>query len=274
MSAHREEHSRAALGVVLLLTAMIPQAHADGMCTPREPTAAETKAYADAYALFLRVAPATPDGWRATENPETGAMPRLCKEFGTEPMRRRFERSFHLERGLTERENKALQAHADLMKDQRARAAANQAENDAIDVKVNAIVVKTQAAAAAQRFAEVDALNREMDELLKQKTALMGIDEGTARAAQIEADRVRDTEAAFSLWFEAPASDPRPGKPYPVDAGNALLTAYDASGNPQHDVRVYFGGTPQQARVMMVGDPARVRQLLDATDLEAIAGFR
>ena len=268
------ESSSAVLTLVLLLGLTQPQARADGMCTPRAPTAAESKSYAGAYALFLRVAPKAPDGWTSTENPATGEVPNLCQEFGSEPIRRHFGRSFHLERGRKEREEQAVQAYADMMKSQQARAAANQAASDAIDVKMNAIIVKVQEAATAQRFGEVEALNQQMDALMKQKSALMGVDEASAQSDRIAADQNRDTEASFSLWFEAPSREARSGKPYPTAAGKAYLTAYDDHGYPEHDVRIFFDSGPQQARVMAVGDPARVRELVDATDLQEIAAFR
>ena len=99
----------------------------------------------------------------------------------------------------------------------------------------------------------------------------MGYDDIGAQTAKIEAEQSRDTEAHFSLRFDVPSSEPRTGQPYRTAAGKALLTAYEQKGNPTHDVRVSFQGAPQQATVVVVGDPARVRALLDATDLKAIA---
>ena len=53
------------------------------------------------------------------------------------------------------------------------------------------------------------------------------------------------------------------------------MTAYDdGNGNPRHLVFIEFGGSPEQAVLRVEGDPARVRSLIDATDLEAIAAFR
>jgi hypothetical protein len=268
------ERAWAVFTLVLLLTLTNPPVYADGICTPRAPTATETKSYADAYALFLRVAPKAPDGWTSIEYPATGEVPKLCQEWGNAPIRRHFDRSFHLERGRKEREEQAQQAYADLAKNLQSRAEANQAASDAIDVKVNALIGKVQEAATAQRFTEVEALNQQMDALMKQKSALMGYDEASAQSDRIAADQNRDTEASFSLWFEAPSRDARTGKAFPAAAGKAYLTAYDDHGNPRNDVRIFFDGGPQQARVKIGGDPARVRELLEATDLEAIAEFR
>jgi hypothetical protein len=266
--------SSTVLALALLLSAWSPHAYADGVCTLREPTTAESKSYTDSYALFLQVAPKAPDGWTSTDNPATGALPGLCVESGNEPIRRHFDRTFHLERGRKEREDKAVQAYSDMIQSQQAKAAANQAAIDAIDAKINATSVKAQQAATSRRFAEIEPLNQQIDALMKQKTSLMGLGESDAQAAAIEADLNRDTEASFSLWFETPTREPRDGQPYRTAAGQAFLTAYDNHGNPQNDVRVFFAGAPQQARVMVVGDPARMRQLLAATDLEAIAAFK
>lgn len=261
--------------LTLGLFAWNPPTRADGVCTERVPTAAEKKSYADAYALFLRAAPKAPDGWTSTDHPATGTMPRLCKEDGSAPVRRGYQRSYHLERGRQERDDQAVQSYVEQAKKQQATAAANQAAIDAIDAKINALTVKVQAAATAQRFAEVESLTQEMDALMQKKMSLMGLDGTGAEAARIEAEQTHDTEASFSLWFETPTDERRTGNPYRAAAGKALLNAYDdGNGNPVHDVRVYFGGAPQQARVTVRGDPARVRALLDAADLAAIATFR
>ena len=167
-----------------------------------------------------------------------------------------------------------MRAYAAQMKNQQAKAAANQAESDAIDAQVAALSAKAQKAAAAQKFAEIEPLNKQIDALMKRKSALMGYDDASAQAAAIEAEASRDTDATFSLWFEVPKNEPRTGQAYRTTAGRALVNAYSDKVNPTHDVRIYFDGVPEQARVAVIGDPARVRGLLDATDLRAIAAFR
>ena len=260
--------------VMLLLSVMNLGAWADGVCTARAPTAVEKKMYGDVYALFVRAAPPAPDGWQATDNPRTGTLPLLCVESGNAPIRRHFDRAFHLERGRQERDDRAVQAYSEQIKTQQAKAAANKAAVDSIDAKINVIIAKTQKAAAAQKFDEIEPLNIEMDKLMKQKAALMGYDDIGAQTAKVEAEQSRDTEASFSLRFDAPSSEPPTGQPYRTTAGKALLTAYEQKGNPTHDVRVSFQGVPQQATVVVIGDPARVRALLDATDLKAIAAYK
>ena len=262
-----------AVGLAMLLSIVHPEARADGDCTVRAATAAEQRSYSEAYALFLRVAPKAPDGWAATDNPRTDTVPALCSGPGAAPMRRHFSRSFHLESGQQERQDKAMQAYGAQMKDQQAKAAANQAESARIDAQIAVLMSKAQKAGAAQKIAEVEAVNLEMDALMKRKTALMGYDDAAAQAARIEAEASRDTEAQFSLRFEAPRGASRTGQPYKAAAGKAFLNAYEVKGNPTHDVRVYFDGTAQPATVQVVGDPARVRDLLDATDLKAMAAI-
>lgn len=262
------------VAVTLLLVGGVPLAHADGVCTRRPPTATETAAYAAAYELFQRVAPAAPDGWAAEESPPTGAMPTLCRESGNVPPRRGFQRRFTREVDRQARDDRAVQAYAAMAERQQAQAAANKAQIDAIDAKINSLTAKMQEAATAQRFGDMEALGQQMDTLMQQRTKLAGYDQVDAETAQVEAEHSRDTEATFQLWFEAPRNEPRSGQPYRTSAGQAFLSAYDDHGNPRHDVLVYFAGAPEQARVQVTGTPERVRALLDAADLKAIAAFR
>ena len=72
-STHRLVASLAVFGFI----SQSPAGLADGICTERPPTAAEKKSYGDAYALFLRAAPAAPDGWTASDQPANASMPAL-----------------------------------------------------------------------------------------------------------------------------------------------------------------------------------------------------
>ena len=243
---------------------------ADGDCTPRPVTPSEKKLHADASALFLRVAPKTPDGWTASDS-GTKLPATLC--FGSN-LRRGFSRDFELEQGRTERNDQAQKAYADMMEQQRAKAAANKANADAIDAKIQALTLKAQAAAAAQKFDQIEPINVQIDGIMKQKMALLGMDDAAAQSDRIAADAVRDTKATFALYFEAPKKEPRDGVPYRTAAGKAWMTAFESDGNPEHLVFIDFGGSPEQAVVRVQGDPARVRALVDGTDLKAIAAFR
>jgi hypothetical protein len=243
---------------------------ADGDCTPRPVMASEKKLHADASALFARVAPKAPDGWKASDSGMT--LPTtLC--FGSN-LRRSFSRNFELEQGRTERNDQAQKAYAAMMEQQRAKAAANQAAADAIDAKINALTLKAQAAATAQKFDQIEPINIQIDALMKQKMALLGMDDAAAQSDRIDAEAARDTQATFALYFEAPKAEPRDGVPYRTAAGKAWMTAYESGGNPEHLVFIEFGGSPEQAVVRVEGDPARVRALVDATDLKSIAAFR
>jgi hypothetical protein len=262
------------LASVALASALGGAAHADGVCTPRPPTVAETRVFAAAYDLFVRVAPKAPDGWSSTDNPPNGEMPTLCAEYANDTARRSFGRNYRLERGRAERDAQAMQAYADMAKAQQAEAAANQEAVAAIDAQVNALNVKVQAAVTAQRFADIEPLTKQIDELMTRRSALLGYGELDATSARIQSDQSRDSEASFQLWFEAPKGGTREGRHYPTAAGKAFVTSYEDDGNPHDDVTVYFDGTAQPARVRVSGDPARVRALVDATDLRAVAAFR
>jgi len=269
-----KHQSPAAVSLLLLTTAVPSLALADGDCTPRPPTPAETQAYAAAYQLFLRVAPKAPEGWTASDSPPTGAIPTLCQGPENQPLRRGFQRGFSRESDRQARDDQAMQAYADMAKRQQAQAAANQAQIDAIDAKINTLSAQVQQAAAAQRFGDIERLNQQMDALMQERMALAGYDQLDAESEQIAAEHSRDTDARFLLWFEVPRNEPQTGEPYRTSAGQAYLSAYDDEGNPRHDVHVYFGGAPEQARVRVSGAPERVRALLDAADLQAIAAFK
>lgn len=261
--------------VLLGLVAITPAAAlADGDCTPRPPTAAETQLYAAAYQLFQRVAPGAPDGWAAHDSPPTGAMPVLCGGSASAPLPRGFQRDYARESDQQVRDAAALHSYTDIARQQQATAAANQAKIDAVDAKVKALNEKVQQAATAQRFAEIDPLNQQIEALMNERMKLAGYDQLDQQAQQIEADHSRDTEASFHLWFEAPHNEERSGQPYRTSAGQGYATSYDDKGNPRQEVLVLFLGSPQQARVRVTGSPRRVRALVDAADLKAIAAFR
>ena len=145
--------------VFLGLVAITPAAAlADGDCTPRPPTAAETQLYAAAYQLFQRVAPGAPDGWAAHDSPPTGAMPVLCGGSASAPLPRGFQRDYARESDQQVRDAAAVHSYTDIARQQQATAAANQAKIDAVDAKVKVLNEKVQQAATAQRFAEIDPL--------------------------------------------------------------------------------------------------------------------
>lgn len=248
---------------------------ADGDCVPRPPTAAQKKAYGEAYALFLKIAPAAPAGWTYTDHPASAAVPTICAGSEGEPIRRSFSRDFHLEQGRQERQDRALAAYTDMAKKSQEMQAKNQAAIEALDARINTNMERVQKAAAAQRFDEIEAINLETERLMQQKTRLMGLDEADATSAGIEADEQRDTEARFQLSFEAPPAGPREGEPYRTSAGRARVSAYDDQGVAYHDVTVDFDSRLAERPVVRVhGDPRRVRALIDTADLKTIATLK
>jgi len=251
-------------------------AQADGDCVERPATAAEQKVYADAYALFLKVAPAAPAGWTASDNPPTGAMPTLCKGTEGQPFRRGFSRQFTLEQGRQERQDEAIAAYTDMIRKSQEMQAKNQAAIAELDAKINANMARAQKAAAAQRFADIETINVETEKLAQQRAALSGMGgDMEAEAERIGADEKRDSTARFQLSFEPPPAGPREGQPYTTSAGRARVAAYDDKGVAYHDVTVDFDGQLAEKPVVRVhGDPERVRALLDAADLKSITATR
>lgn len=266
--------SPVAVTLAFIAASAPPPARADGDCVPRPPTPAESKAYTASRELFLRVAPKAPEGWAAHDSPSTDEVPALCQGSEGEPIRRSFQREFTREGDRQARDDRAMQAYQDMANRQQARQAANQSRIDAIDAQIQALTAQVQQAAAAQRFGDIDVLNQKIDALMKQRMVLAGHDQLDAQTEQIEAAHSLDTDATFQLWFEAPRSEPPSGQSYRTAAGRAYSSAYEDKGNPRQDVRVYFPGPAERAHVKVSGAPERVRALLDATDLTAIAAFR
>lgn len=261
--------------VMLALTFIPVHALADGVCTPREPSAAEKQDYTAAYALFLQAAPKPPDGWTSTDYPVDGSLPKLCQEGAAGRIHRSFTRSFHLERGRKDRDDKAMAAYVDQGKRMQAQQEANKAEIAAVDAKIEALIKITVEAAAAGKYDQIEAMNVQQQALMDEKMALMGMTNVDAESERIDADNRRDTEASFQLFFEAPQTEPRQGEPYPTVAGTAFGYAYEEKGVAGIQVMIDFepvGG--QRAVVTLQGDPARVRGLADAADLEVIAAFK
>jgi hypothetical protein len=262
--------------LVLLALMFIPvHALADGVCTPREPAAAEKQDYAAAYALFLKAAPKPPDGWTSTDYPSDGTLPNLCQEGAAERIHRSFTRSFHLERGRKDRDDRAMAAYADQGERMKAQQEANKAEIAAIDAKIEALIKITVEAVAAGKYDQIEAMNVQQQALMDEKMALMGMTNIDAESERIDADNRRDTEASFQLFFEAPQTEPRQGEPYPTVAGTAFGYAYEEKGVAAIQVMIDFeplGG--QRAVVTFQGDPERVRGLADEADLKVIAAFK
>jgi hypothetical protein len=250
-------------------------AHAECGCETRPATAAEKRVYDDAYALFLKAAPAAPAGWSFTDSPEPGQVPVFCVDVANPPVPRSFTRQFQLEEGRQERQDQAMAAYSDMAQKSQDMQAKNAAAIAALDAKINANVERVQKAAEAQRFGDIEAINAENEKLMQQKFALMGIGDTDATSEKIEADTKRDADASFQLTFEEPPAEPRQGDPYRTSAGHARVAAYDDKGVAYNDVTIDFDSMFAQRPVVRVhGDPARVRALLDAADLRSIAATR
>jgi len=270
---HMHHTTRRALLSTAALIAMVAArlALADGDCVARAATAAEKKSYDDAYALFLRSAPAAPAGWTSSDSPKAGVMPVLCQGTEGQAVRRGFTRHFQLDEGRQQRQDRAVAGYTDMMKKSQEMQAKNQVAIAALDAKISANMERAQNAAAAQRFGDIETINIETEKLMQQKVVLMGIGDIEATSERIEADEKRDTEASFQLSFEEPPAGPREGEPYTTSAGRARVSAYDDKGVSYNDVTIDFDSKLAERPVVRVhGDPERVRALLDAADLGTI----
>jgi hypothetical protein len=248
---------------------------ADGDCEPRAATAAEKKIYDDAYALFLKSAPAAPAGWSFTDSPAAGVTPGFCQGTEGMPFRRSFTRQFQLEQGRQQRQDQAVAEYSEMARKSQDMQAKNQAAIAALDARINANMERVQKAIAAQRFGDIEGINVETEKLMQQKSALMGVGDMDATSDRIAADEERDTAASFQLSFESPPAEPREGEPYTTSAGRARVAAYDDKGVAYHDVTIDFDSRlPERPVVRVHGDPARVRALLDAADLKSITASR
>jgi len=267
---------RVALAAAVFTIVFLPRlALADGDCVPRPATAAEKKAYEEAYAVFIKAAPAAPAGWTFDDSAAAGEMPMFCQGTEDMPFRRSFSRQFHLEQGRQERQDQAVAGYTDMAKKSQEMQAKNQAAIAELDAKINANTERAVKAATEQRFGDIEAINIETEKLMQQKMALMGMAEMDATSEKIEADAQRDTEASFQLSFEEPSIMPREGQPYTTSAGRARVVAYDDRGVAYNDVTIDFdSGLRDKPVVRAHGDPARVRALLDAANLKSITASR
>jgi len=267
---------RAALAAAVVISVVFPRlVSADGDCVPRPATAAEKNAYDEAYAVFIRAAPAAPAGWSFTDSPAAGTIPLFCQGTEGTPFRRSFSRQFQLEQGRQERQDQAVAGYTDMAKKSQDMQAKNQDAIAVIDARINARMEQVQKAIAAQRFGDIEGINVEIEKLMQQKSELMGMGDVDATSEKIEADAKRDTDASFQLSFEEPPAEPREGEPYTTSAGRARVVAYDDKGVAYNDVTIDFDSRlPERPVVRVHGDPARVRALIDAADLKGITAAR
>jgi hypothetical protein len=80
-------------------------------------------------------------------------------KLATWNIQRCFMRSFHLERGRKDREDKTMVAYADQGERIQAQQEANKAEIAAVDGKIEALIKITVEAAAAGKYNQIEAMN-------------------------------------------------------------------------------------------------------------------
>jgi len=243
-------------------------AYAD--CVTVAPTAADRKTYAEAYALFLKAVPAAPSGWTAEDTPGDAQLTSVCA--GGDGPSRHFVRKFSNTSDSTARMNQAMAASQAAAERQQEREAMNKSKIEALDAKMAKAMETVQKAATLGDSEKIDSASQELDRLLKEKDALMGGSAAQADQEAIQAQFERDTVATFILSFST-GGDPGlyEPKPYKTLAGRALVAETENRGVPSHRVHVSF--PPSRMTAEFEGDPKRVRMLVDATDLKALATF-
>jgi hypothetical protein len=256
--------------VLALLVGMPCTQWAYADCVTVAPSAADKKSYADAYALFLKAAPAAPSGWAVEDTPSDARLTSVCAGGGGPS--RHFVRNFANTSDSAERMNQAKAASQAASQRQQEREATNKSKIEALDAKLAKAMDSVQKAATAGDGDKIESASEELNRILAEKGALMGSSDAQAEQEGIQAQFERDASATFVLSF---STEGEPGlsepKPYKTVAGRALVAELDNRGVPAQRVHVSF--PPSRLTAEFEGDPKRVRSLVDATDLKALAAF-
>jgi hypothetical protein len=271
---------KSALAATVLVLLASAVARADGVCTPRPPTAAEVASYKAGLAAFLASAPAAPEGWVQRDEPTDAEPGAQCVESGPGPRRSwSFMRSFDIEPATRQqREQEAVVKIQALMAERAQLAEANRPRLDAIGVELNALVARQIELATAQKFDEVGAVNEAMDALMKEQTALMGLAQADADMQAISALAEHDTSATYGLQTDASGSERESFVPFDAPVGQGYRQSYESGGNALEDVVLVFGSPAAGSATVPVlvrlhGDPGRVAALLAAAKLAPVAAL-
>jgi hypothetical protein len=256
---------------VVLVTVFVASARiASADCTAilRPPTAVETKAYANGYALFQRTAPPAPAGWEHRDEQKDAVLKEVCANRGEQITRWQFSRKYSRVDGIEQRRAAAAQETEAMV----GRAAATKKTNEAqlADVKrrIADVQQRMQALAAAQKFAEMEAAGAEFAKLLDQQQKLMGLDAMAATMTRVDAEADRDTSASFSMVIGETTVETRGYKPMAVAVGKGYRQDTERDGNPLAALLVVLSspGAPGRFTVVRIsGDRARAEALLAAT---------
>lgn len=256
------------LGAAVVATPRIASAD----CAPTRPaTAEEQKGYADAFALFQRVAPPAPQGWESHDDPKDGVLKDVCAPSGQRVSQWRFLRGYERREGMVARQAEAQRKMTALMQDGQAKMKANEAKLADIRQKMNALTKKVQALMAAKKYEEVDAVNQEMAALEDEQAKLMNVGDQDAAAKAIEAEAKRDAGATFTLSVGETDLDTRAFTPVTVGDIKAVRQLLENDGNPWANLVVVLN-PPSAAKsgqnvVRIDADPTRAEALLKAAKL-------
>ncbi len=270
---------KSALAAIVLALLASAVARADGVCTPRPPTAAEVASYKAGLAAFLASAPAAPEGWVQRDEPTDAEPGTQCVESGPGPRSWSFMRRFEIEPATRlQREQEAVVKFQALMAERAQLAEANRPRLEAIDVEYNALVARQIELATTQKFDEVGAVNEAMDALMKEKSALMGFGQVEADNEAIGAVIEHDADASYGLQTDASGSERESFVPFDAPAGQGYRQSYESGGNAHEDVVLVFGSPASGSATVPVlirlqGDPKRVAALLAAAKLEPVAAL-
>ena len=257
------------LATLLVATARI--ASADCTATLRAPTAVEKKAYADAFALFQRMAPPAPAGWEQRDDPGSAVLREVCANPGEQITRWQFSRGYSRVEGVEQRRAAAAQQTGAMVDRAAATKKANEAQLVDLKRRIDGVQQRMQALAAAQKLAEMEAAGAELATLLDQQQKLMGLDAMAATIAQVDAAAERDTSASFSVVVgETSKVETRLYKPMGVAAGKGYRQDTERNGNPLAVLLVVLSSADGGGRLTVVrisGDRTRAEALLAATRL-------
>jgi hypothetical protein len=255
----------ATLASMVLTVARVTSA--DCTAILRSPNAAEKKIYADAFALFQRVAPAPPSGWEARDSPDSDLLKEVCANRGEQIVRWTFSRSFV--RTDNERQRATAQRQVEgVVQDAEAARKANQAKLADVDRQIDAVTKRMQTLASAQKFAEMEAAGAELERLMDEKQQLMGLAGQEKAMSAIDAQASKDTRATFSLTVNETSVDTARMKPLATPAGKGFRRDYQSGGNPQSELLVIVPPSAVRGSGQLVlrsqGDPSRAEALLAA----------
>jgi predicted RNase H-like nuclease (RuvC/YqgF family) len=211
---------------------------ADAECgyKTREPNAAEKKAYADAFALFQRMAPPAPAGWESIDSVKDNVLRGndVCTAPGEIMTSFTFMRSYNHTEGMAERNAEVMKKTEARVQKSQDQQKANEAKLAEISKKIEDLSKKVGDLAAANKINEIAPISAEIQKLQDEQQKLMGYGESDAESKEIEAIARKDSYAQFSLTVDAEISLSNAFKPMSVSEGKGYRQDYDDDNGIAH----------------------------------------